>query len=158
MQKTAPSTGLAAITRSTDPVKLGCCVQAGAAGVVMRSSSLEEVRSILETVAGGGNALPANRLSHWLRSVAVVRERHWRGGVLASQLTPTERHVLEMLNEADSTEDIAKSLAIARSTAATHIRNVLLKIGAKSRLQAVVEAQRVGLLDAAVRPRLPEEW
>jgi PAS domain S-box-containing protein len=61
-------------------------------------------------------------------------------------LTPRQRETLMLLGEGASTEMIAEHLGVARETARNHIRAVLRELGARTRLEAVVEAQARGLL------------
>lgn len=58
----------------------------------------------------------------------------------AARLTLRERQVLHRIADGQSTNQIAKDLAIASSTARTHANNVLVKLGARSRLEAVATA------------------
>ena len=55
-------------------------------------------------------------------------------------LTTREREVLRRITDGQSTSQIAKELAIASSTARTHASNVLLKLGARTRMQAAAAA------------------
>jgi DNA-binding NarL/FixJ family response regulator len=55
-------------------------------------------------------------------------------------LTTREREVLRRITDGQSTSQIAKELAIASSTARTHASNVLLKLGARTRIQAAAAA------------------
>ncbi len=52
------------------------------------------------------------------------------------RLTVREREVLRRIANGQSTRQIAKDLDIASSTARTHANNVLVKLGARSRVQA----------------------
>jgi DNA-binding CsgD family transcriptional regulator len=56
------------------------------------------------------------------------------------QLTPREQEVLRMLATGAGTRDIADSLFISPTTVRTHIRNLLEKMRAHSRLEAVLNA------------------
>jgi PAS domain S-box-containing protein len=62
-------------------------------------------------------------------------------------LTPREAEVLHYLSEGFSTEQIAGELSIARETVRNHIRFLLRKLGVHSRIEALAEARRRGLLD-----------
>jgi PAS domain S-box-containing protein len=64
----------------------------------------------------------------------------------APHLTPRQRETLMLLGEGASTEMIAEHLGVARETARNHIRAVLRELGARTRLEAVVEAHARGLL------------
>jgi DNA-binding CsgD family transcriptional regulator len=65
----------------------------------------------------------------------------------APRLTPRQHEVLRLLAEGRSTEEIAAELGVARETARNHIRRLLRAFGAGSRLQAVVRARELGLLE-----------
>jgi DNA-binding NarL/FixJ family response regulator len=53
-----------------------------------------------------------------------------------SFLTDREWQVLKCVSDGLSTEEIATELCVRRSTARTHVQNVLTKLGVHSRLQA----------------------
>ncbi len=57
-----------------------------------------------------------------------------------TSLTTREREVLRRITDGQSTSQIAKELAIASSTARTHANNVMVKLGARSRIQAAATA------------------
>ena len=65
---------------------------------------------------------------------------------LGTQLTHRERQVVELLVEGLDTPVISAKLSVSRSTVRTHIQNILAKLGAHSRLEAVALAARRGLL------------
>jgi DNA-binding NarL/FixJ family response regulator len=62
-------------------------------------------------------------------------------------LAPREREVLEALAMGLSTGEVAVRLGITVHTVRTHLRNVLIKLDVHSKLQAVVKAMRMGLID-----------
>ena len=66
-------------------------------------------------------------------------------GVAHERLTPRQREVLALLSAGRSTREIALELGIAEETARNHIRHLLRRLGARSRLSAVLEAKRLGL-------------
>jgi DNA-binding CsgD family transcriptional regulator len=63
-----------------------------------------------------------------------------------AQLTPRERQILRMLSESAGTREMADSLSVSPTTVRTHVRNLLQKMRAHSRLEAVVRALRDGLI------------
>ena len=65
---------------------------------------------------------------------------------LRGTLTPRQHQVLVELARGASTDQIAASLGIARETVRNHVRGVLRALGVHSRLEAVAEARRRGLL------------
>ncbi len=61
-------------------------------------------------------------------------------------LTPREVEVLTLLAQGSSTAQIAEQLFVSPRTAATHINNILGKLGVNSRTAAVAHAMRIGLV------------
>jgi DNA-binding CsgD family transcriptional regulator len=67
-------------------------------------------------------------------------------------LTSRERQVLDLLGEGLSTDEIVERLVLSPHTVRNHIRSVLAKLGAHSRLEAVAIAARAGVIRLAPRP------
>lgn len=61
-------------------------------------------------------------------------------------LTPREQRVLRLLAEGYSNAAMSEKLYVSDSTVRTHLRNINSKLGVRSRTQAVLAAQRLGLL------------
>jgi DNA-binding CsgD family transcriptional regulator len=61
-------------------------------------------------------------------------------------LTPREREMLSLLAAGLTAVEIAERLVISRETVKSHIRNAMLKLGARTRTQAVVYALAHGEL------------
>ena len=66
--------------------------------------------------------------------------------VTGPELTDREREVLEHLAEGKSNKQIAKALGIADGTVKVHVANILEKLGAQGRSEAVAIAVRRGLV------------
>jgi predicted ATPase/DNA-binding CsgD family transcriptional regulator len=64
----------------------------------------------------------------------------------AAGLSRREQEVLRQLAEGKSNPEIAEALFIGRATVKTHVVNILSKLDARSRTEAVAVAQRRGLL------------
>jgi DNA-binding NarL/FixJ family response regulator len=70
------------------------------------------------------------------------------GRGLEVPLTPREQEVLALLAAGLSNAEIAERLFISLSTAKVHVQHILKKLGAKTRLQAAMQAQsRLGSWD-----------
>lgn len=65
---------------------------------------------------------------------------------LREMLTPQQHQVLVELARGASTEQIAASLGVARETVRNHVRALLRALRVHSRLEAVAEGRRRGLL------------
>ena len=66
----------------------------------------------------------------------------------ASHLTPREREILQMIADGLTDREIAKRLVLSPATARTHARNLIGKLGAHTRAQAVAIAIRRGEISA----------
>jgi DNA-binding CsgD family transcriptional regulator len=75
-----------------------------------------------------------------------VETEHASPAPLGEALTPRQHQVLVELSRGASTEQIAASLGVARETVRNHVRGVLRALRVHSRLEAVAEARRRGLL------------
>lgn len=121
-------------------------VDAGACGYVSKAATAEELTNAIRRAGEGEFLLPAATMSRLLarqreaRKSEAVRER------LAEELTSREREVLRMMASGFDNYDIAEKLGIGYGTVRSHVRGVLEKLGARSRLQAVAMARETGLI------------
>lgn len=72
---------------------------------------------------------------------------HSKGQALPEPLSERELQVLQSLARGVSNQDIAQELVIALDTVKRHVRHILSKLGVQNRLQAVIQAQELHLLD-----------
>jgi DNA-binding CsgD family transcriptional regulator len=83
------------------------------------------------------------------RVVGILGVGHPTGAVAGDpageRLTPRQREVLALLTAGKSTAEIAAELALSQETVRNHVRQVLRRLGVRSRLEAVLEARRLGL-------------
>ena len=62
-------------------------------------------------------------------------------------LTPREVEVVRTLATGLSTPEISAKLGITRNTLRTHVHNIMGKLGARSKLEAVLAAIRLGIVE-----------
>lgn len=117
-------------------------------GLLPRRSSLECFMAAVRTVAGGQCVYTNEQLVG-----ALGGEVAGRADAAPPDLTTRELQVLWLLNEGVSTGGIAQVLGVSVNTVRSHIRNILGKFGAHSRLEAIAAARRSGVLDEMDDPR-----
>jgi DNA-binding NarL/FixJ family response regulator len=122
-------------------------LRAGASGFLLKRASPERLVDAVRTVAAGDTLLdPAvtrELVEHFVRGLGPGPPADTSR---LAQLTQREGQVLRLVAEGLSNEEIAGLLVIAESTAKTHVKRILAKIGARDRAQAVVLAYQAGLM------------
>jgi DNA-binding NarL/FixJ family response regulator len=125
-------------------------LRAGASGFLLKRASPERLVDAVRTVAAGETLLdPA--VTRELVEHFVLRATGGPGAADSGEvkriaaLTQREVQVLRLIAQGLSNEEIADLLVIAESTAKTHVKRILAKIGARDRAQAVVFAYRAGI-------------
>jgi DNA-binding NarL/FixJ family response regulator len=113
--------------------------QAGGAGLVLKSSRLDELESAVRQVAAGEVAFGAGMLAGVLDQLT--------GRSSGTPLTAREQETLLLLAGGASTEEVGAQLGVARNTVRNHVQRILDKLGARSKLEAVAIARRDGLID-----------
>ncbi|SMY11210.1 response regulator transcription factor [Brevibacterium jeotgali] len=89
--------------------------------------------------------------THALRPPAAPALDPERTRMLAS-LTPREREVLGLVGRGMSNAEIVQALVLAEPTVKTHVGRILMKLGARDRVQAVVFAYDAGIVTPGQEP------
>jgi DNA-binding NarL/FixJ family response regulator len=125
-------------------------LRAGASGFLLKRASPERLVDAVHTVAAGETLLdPAvtrDLVEHFVLHPGGSDIVDSDDGRRVAALTQREVQVLRLIAQGLSNEEIAGLLFIAESTAKTHVKRILAKIGARDRAQAVVLAYRSGLM------------
>lgn len=118
-------------------------LQAGASGFLLKNAAPEELQAAVR-VAAAGDALLAPEVTR--RVIArFAAAAPTPTPTAAADLTERESEVLRLMAQAMSNAEIAAHLIIGEATVKTHVSNVLLKLGVRDRVAAVVYAYRHGL-------------
>ena len=141
-----PSQRVVVLTAHGSPAVTRRAVGAGACAVLPKDGALPDLLRTLRT-ASAGNVVVHPSLLH--RLVADDEPDGDRRPGLA--LTPREQHVLELLAEGQNVHSISRELHISPNTCRGYVKNVLMKLGAHSQLEAVVLAGMHGLVGAPSR-------
>jgi NarL family two-component system response regulator LiaR len=132
------------ILTSSDDDDVGLVgLRAGASGFLSKRAGVDALPRALRGAAAG-EAVVSRRLT--MRLVDSMRRARTDGAGLRpvrSRLTPREWEVLDLLCAGQSTDDIADTLVLSSETVRSHIKNLLRKLGVRSREAAIEEARRM---------------
>lgn len=118
-----------------DRASLLAGLDSGARGFAMKAGSPAELVRAIRVVANGGNYIDPKLRPLMLEPLPAGASRG---------LSPREREVLGWLAQGLTGEEIAARLHLSAETVRTHVRNAMDKLGARTRVQAIVLALRKG--------------
>jgi DNA-binding NarL/FixJ family response regulator len=119
-------------------------LRAGASGFLLKSAPPRELAGAIRTVAAG-EAMLAPEITRRMIEDYVRRPRRDADPPPAlAALTPRELEVLGLIAQGRSNAEIGAALFLGEPTVKTHVGRVLLKLGLRDRVQAVVFAYECG--------------
>jgi DNA-binding NarL/FixJ family response regulator len=116
---------------------------AGARGVVLRDQVGPDIRAALAAVRSGLTVMDTALAEGLVPPAPPKPQSNGKG---RGELTEREKQVVQLLSEGLSNKLIADRLGISDHTAKFHVNGVMMKLGASTRTEAVVEAMRRGLI------------
>jgi DNA-binding NarL/FixJ family response regulator len=125
-------------TGAQDETMLRDALDTGARGFALKAGSLHELREAIGAIARGDTYMDPR-----LRSTFLGR----RTTATIAALTPREREILDLLARGHTGEEAAKVLFLSPETIRVHVRNAMRKLGAGTRVHAVVLALQQGEID-----------
>ena len=128
---------------------LFAAVRAGASGFLLKASRPEELVTAIHA-AHAGNALIEPRMTKRLLAEFARRPQMPTGPGVPDRfadLTERELDVLMEVARGASNAEIGERLFISETTVKTHVNHILAKLGVRDRIQAVVLAYDLGLVE-----------
>ncbi len=135
-----PDTRLIFLTREDSDAARIAALEAGASAFIHKSRAAQEVVDAIRTVAQGGTLFTPRSIAQLLNTRREVEAQ-------LERLTPREKEVLRLMAEGTSSRDIAGKLGISYTTVRTHIRSLGSKLGVHSKLEAIVKARELALVE-----------
>ena len=143
IKQVSPETQILVLTSASDEDTLLRAVDVGVSGFVVKSQPMSTMLGAIRQAAEGEIVM-----SHsLLMSVLARKTRRQEENQELRSLTAREAEILELMALGKSNQAISDGLNISTLTVRTHSRNLLGKLGAHSRLEAVAIALRRGLIE-----------
>ena len=122
-------------------------IDAGATAYLTKSATADQIIEAVRRASVGEVLIPVKLFAKAIaRQRKVVTDRQAREKLFAD-FTPRELEVLRLLAEGHDTGTLAARLGIAPHTVEWHVRHVIEKLEVHSKLQAVIAAARMGLIE-----------
>ena len=146
LHRSRPRATALVLSALSERAQLALAIEAGAAGVAHKSTSMKDLLEAVRRLYAGEQLLSQQEVIEALRLVVRERESEREARAAIDKLTPREREVLQALAEGSGDREIAEQLHVGTGTVHTHITSILAKLEVSSRLQALVFAVRHGVV------------
>jgi DNA-binding NarL/FixJ family response regulator len=142
LHRSTPVTRVVAVADEVDVTLLSTTFRAGAHGLLLKSTTPEDLVAPLLAAASGHCVLPGLLLPS-LVGTAVARRPE-----LLDTLTPEDCQLWRMVADGVETMQIAETLFVSERTAKRMVALLLRRLGVANRIQAAALAGQAGLLDS----------
>ena len=121
-------------------------LRAGASGFLLKDVTGEDLVAAVRVVAAGDGLLAPSVTRRVIEQFARRPVRADKATTRLETLTSRERETLELLARGLSNAEIAARLYVSEATVKTHVAHVLMKLGLRDRVQAVIFSYEAGLV------------
>jgi RNA polymerase sigma factor (sigma-70 family) len=140
IRQVRPDTKLIFLTREDSDAARFAAIEAGASAFIHKSRAASEVVDAIRVVANGGTLFTP-------RSISTLLNKRREMETQLEKLTAREKEVLRLMAQGISSREIASRLGISYTTVRTHIRSLGSKLGVHSKLEAIVKARELALIE-----------
>lgn len=146
MKEAAPSAQIVMLTVSDEEADLYQALKNGAAGYLLKDSSIDELAQAVRVVHDGQSLISPSMAAKLIDEFKQISrpDRAQNNGL---RLTARELEVLRLVSRSMNNREIAKELFISENTVKNHVRNILEKLQLHSRMEAVMYAVKENLLE-----------
>ena len=121
-------------------------LRAGASGFLLKDTPRRQLVEAVHVVADGGALLAPSVTRRLIEEFATRPDPTARDERSVSELTAREREALELVARGMTNAEIAATMFVGEATVKTHVSHVLMKLGLRDRVQAVIFAYEHGLV------------
>ena len=154
LTQTWPEMKVLVLTISEEPEDLFRALGVGARGYVLKNASPGDIVDALHQVQQGWVVISPAMAPRFLSDLSQPSDRGAgsrpaeASDANRTQLTLREQEILQQVSLGLSNAEIGNKLLVSENTVKTHIKNILGKLQAKNRSEAVADATRLGFLVA----------
>jgi DNA-binding NarL/FixJ family response regulator len=147
IRSVAPATAIVFHTGDDEEGALLNAIDAGAAGFLTRSAGSDQIIEAVRRAAQGEVLFPAALFAKAISRQRVSALEAGERARLLGSFTRRELQLLHLLAEGLDTTAMADRLEIADHTVEWHVRHIIEKLQVHSKLQAVIAAARLGIIE-----------
>lgn len=146
IRDTQPDTKVVILTVSDEDDDLMAAVQAGANGFLHKSLTADSFLELIQGLERGEAAITRRTTT---RLIQEIGEKGRGETEPYDNLTSREIDLLNLVASGQSNRAIAQALSISENTVKYHMKNILQKLQAQNRTEAVTHAIQAGLINPA---------
>ena len=135
LKKQQPDARIIVLTTYSGDMKASNALKAGASGYLLKSMLKDQLTETIRVIHAGGRRIPPE--------IAAEIAEHLGDEPLSER----ELQVLSRVAQGHTNKEIARELSISTGTVNAHMKNILLKLHARDRTQAVTLALKRGVLE-----------
>lgn len=154
-----PDTRVVMLTGSQDDELALKGLRAGAVGYLSKNAAVEAIPQALRDANSGAAAISGHLSMKLVERRRMLPESGVGMRPVRSVLTSREREILDRLCTSESTDEIADALVLSPATVRSHVKNLLRKLGVRSREEAVALAANLrspsALFERTAQPGRP---
>ena len=121
-------------------------LRAGASGFLLKDAPREQLVEAVRTVAAGEALLAPSVTRRLIEEFSRRPVPDERSAASLASLTAREREVLDAMARGLSNAEMAEALFVGEATVKSHVAHVLMKLGLRDRVQAVIFAYEAGIV------------
>ena len=140
----AKNSRIVVVSSSEDNVKIRKLFSLGIRGYISKKANSRIIANALQLVANGGKYLPPSLLEN--NVIMQTNGNDIEYSALGKPLTNRQSQVLNLVAQGKSNKQIAYDMGVSEATVKLHINALLRSLHVTNRTQAVVTAQKIGLI------------
>lgn len=141
VRATAPEVRVVVIDLPPVEEEVVAFVKAGAAGLVAKRATIDEIVATVRSVADNAKVIPppfTSALFSYIANESVSRSAR------SAKLSQREREVMDLIADGLPNKEIARRLDIVTDTVKSHVHNILEKLALRTRLEIAAYVNEVG--------------